>query len=574
MDINDIIPAILDSLDKNVCVNLSTLKNRYNTARKNKSFDLYRWVSGKNASQVLDMISCSLGLIDTCENDDVFIASIERAKKKNNAKTLMTVVLKLITDNCDYTSDEWMNTVMDGSTITALSIFVLLNKSLENEEFDAVLYACCELIYDFYYGLFRWISLKKDDSYNCASDVFNALVRKNYYKNYITHPLKDFLRIQDCGDIGNLTPGEKTVLNKFTSLQLEKSNRTALDSDQWFCYCSSYTGDYEIFDSFTDEQIEISNMMFSFFSEGLTYTKYEILIKKEGSAFSSENILGVFTALIKHNHLMFYTDKTKTDFMRILKCEKLLQKDYENSERLFFANTYYRPTCYQEATEKGWLFEYYNSNREEIMIHTVLNLWKCNALLLVLNKDIKKMNSSFSTQSNVMKGISKVLDFFDEPKVLSDYSKFLGKDCDSYDFYIAVVMLRALLISNAIVVSVRDGKKIYAQETPCKAGSRKATPIVEETYNELIRLLSKQRTSTFISSFVESKLTPIEADIVYSRLEALSDDNGLEYSRNKRNKHDVVTHVYRVLVYLLRDEYDYNKFYERLIENGILKSQN
>lgn len=573
MDIYDIIPAILDSLDKNICTNLSTLKNRYNTARKNKSFDLYRWVSGKNASQVLDMISCSLGLIDTCENDDVFIASIERAKKKNNAKTLMTVVLKLITDNCDYTSDEWMNTVMDGSTITALSIFILLNKSLENEEFDAVLYACCELIYDFYYGLFRWISLKKDDSYNCASDVFNALVRKNYYKNYITHPLKDFLRIQDCGDIGNLTPGEKNVLNKFTSLQLEKSHRTSLNSDQWFCYCNTYTGNSEIFEEYSDEKIAISNLMFRFFSEGLTYKKYERLIKKDGSTFSSGNILDVLTALIKHNHLMFYTDKTKTDFMRILKCEKLLQKDYENSERLFFANTYYRPTCYQEATEKGWLFEYYNPNREKMLIHTVLNLWKCKALLLVLNKDTEKINSYFSRQSNVMKGISEALGFFDKPKVLSDYLQLLDKDCNSHSVHNAATLFKALLTSDAIVISVSNGKKIHTQELPSKAGSENASLIVEETYNELIRLLSKQRTLSFIYSFVEAKLNPSEASIVYSRLEALA-ENGLEYSRNKRNKHDVITHVFRALVYLLRDEYEYHKFYERLIENGILKSQN
>lgn len=518
MDIYDIIPAILDSLDKNICTNLSTLKNRYNTTRKNKSFDLYRWVSGKNASQILDMISCSLGLIDTCENDDVFIASIERAKKKNNAKTLMTVVLKLITDNCDYTSDEWMSTVMDGSTITALSIFILLNKSLENEEFDAVLYACCELIYDFFYGLFRWMSYKKDAGHSCASEVFNALIRKNYYKNYITHPLKDLLRIQDCGDIENLTPGEKTVLDKFTSLQLEKSHRTALNSDQWFCYCNTYTGNSEIFEEFSDEQIEISNMLFSFFSEGLTYKKFEILIKKDGSTFSSGNILDVLTALIKHNHLMFYTDKTKTDFMRILKCEKLLQKDYENSERLFFANTYYRPTCYQEATEKGWLFEYYNPNREKMLIHTVLNLWKCKALLLVLNKDTEKMNSYFSRQSNIMKGISEALDFFDKPKVLSDYLQLLDKDCNSHSVHNAATLFKALLTSDAIVISVSNRKKIHTQELPSKAGSENASLIVEETYNELIRLLSKQRTLSFIHSFVEAKLNPSEASIVYSRL--------------------------------------------------------
>lgn len=573
MDVYDIIPAILDSLDKNICTNLSTLKNRYNTARKNKSFDLYRWVSGKNASQVLDMISCSLGLIDTCENDDVFIASIERTKKKNNAKSLLTVVLKLITDNCDCTSDEWMSTVKDGSTITALSILIFLNKSLVYDKYDTILYACCEFIYDYFYGLFRWMSLQKSDGNNCASEVFNALVRKNYYKTYITHPLKEFLRIQDCGDIENLTPGEKTVLSKFSSLQLEKSHKTALNSDQWFCYCNSYTGNSAIFEEYSDEKIKISNLMFRFFSEGLTYKKYEVLIKKEGSAFSSENILDVLTTLIKHNHLMFYTDKTKTDFMRILNREKLLHKDYENSERLFFANTYYRPTCYQEATEKGWLFEYCNPSREKILIHTVLDLWKCNALLLVLNKDTKKMSSYFARQTNVMMGISEALDFFDEPKVLSDYLQLLGKNCNSHTVHNAATLIKALLTSDAIVISVRDGKKIHTQELPIKAGSEKASLLVEETYNELIRLLSKQRTLSFIHSFVDAKLNPSEASIVYSRIDALA-ENELVFSRNKRNKHDVITHVFRVLVYLLRDEYDYNEFYERLIENGLLKSQN
>lgn len=574
MDIFDIIPTILDSLDKNACNNLSTIKNRYNTARKNKSFDLYRWVSGKNIIQVMNMISCSLGLIGTCDDDDVLIVPLARARKKDNAKSLMTVVLKFITDNSDFTSDEGMSTVNDISNITALSIFIFLNKSLYLDKFDAVLYSCCELIYDFFYGLFRWMRFKKNACSNYASEVFNALIRRNYYKNYITRPLKNYLKLQDCGCIENLTSGERTVLNKLISLPLTRSKRTALDSDQWYCYCNSYTGNYNIFDSFTSEEIKITNMMFSFFSEGLTYTKYKILIRKECSAFSFEKIMAVIAVLIEHNHLMFYTDKTKKEFMHILNCKGLLEGEYKNSERLFFSNTYYRPTCYQEAVEKTWLFQWHNTNREEQLIHTLLELWKCNVLLLTLNKDIKKEKYDYITETNLMIFIYKVLSFFDEPKVISEYIRFMGKKMNSSQLVICAALYKALLNSDAIVVSVRDSKKIITQEPPCKYDSEKTSPIVEETYKELIELLSKQRTCSFINSFVESKLEPLEADIVYERFDAMAAKDVVEYSRNKRNKHDIVTHVYRVFLFLLSDEYEYNNFYERLLRAGLLKPHN
>ncbi|MDY4588706.1 MAG: hypothetical protein SPD47_09670 [Oscillospiraceae bacterium] len=560
MDIYEVIPTILDSLDATYCCNLSTIKNRYNTARKNKEFNLYNWINSKNYNDILYNISASIGLFPPSldeDSEEIIYDPLDILTKRKNAHALMVTILKLTTEKYYGASDEWMNTVTDQTVITEIAIDTfLINNS--PSLYDSVLYHIGEMIFDFFYCYFRWLDFHKESNFvECASEVFQTLIRKDYYKKSVITPLKKYYQktanSQDCSGNENLSSPVQSIINTFCTMKLKKMRKTQLESNQWFYYCYSNIGDPKMFLDLSNEEIDIINHLYCIFLEPRTYRKYKKIEREMLSSYKPEPIIEVIKRMIKHNHLVFFTNKTATDFMQLLQQKKILQGEYEDIERNYLSKAYFRPFCYNELVETEFLY-YGHENRENELLMLLLNLWKCQAMLLQLNKDSNIPCSKFETETDALKMINELLIFFKEAKLITDFEKLFQKKYPDYFVPERAAFLIALLLSNALVVRVRENTKVNYEELAWFQPNTLESSRIAEISKELWMCLEKQRTVSYILKFIFDR-TEYGTDI-YELLSTICDYSKkgvIEFKTNNRNKSDTSLNVYRWLIIAIED---------------------
>ena len=182
MEYSDIINTIFESVE--YCdTQLSSLKNKYNTARKNKAFNISKWIS-KNFDSIMCCIACSLGLVQTATEEYIDRLPFDLSAKRYGAETLIRAIIMLTCQDFDNSNYNWIRNTTDKTIISELAIQAALYDEFEVSVDDNLLLGyICELIYDFFYCFLQTLYLYEvQHCTSCALIIFNTLIRKVYYK--------------------------------------------------------------------------------------------------------------------------------------------------------------------------------------------------------------------------------------------------------------------------------------------------------------------------------------------------------------------------------------------------------
>lgn len=564
MEYSDIINTIFESIE--YCdTQLSSLKNKYNTARKNKAFNISKWIS-KNFDSIMCCIACSLGLVQPATEEYIDRLPFDLSAKRHGAETLIRAIVILTCKEFDNNNYNWIRNTTDKTIISELAIQAALYDEFEVSVDDNLLLGyICELIYDFFYCFLQTLYLYEvQHCTSCALIIFNTLIRKVYYKKRVILPLRNhYKKILNSKElcskacIGNL--GTK-ILGKFCSMDLDRSRWASFLSSQMLFYCQDELNSPKPIEGLSSDQTKIIKQIFDFFKEERTYNMFIKMTKNVLTEYKSDEIIEVIIILLTHNQLVFYTNKTKQDFLHSLTSKNFtIELNTEDKNQIF--SLVFQPASYNLLAKRKWYFNINEKTKKNMNENSIENLiialWKCSAIKLFLNKDHEVNNSICENEAMCLQVISDMLSYFSQPKCASDYlyyykTKYFYADPFFALFYICAAFLSVDLVFRCCNNEIDTVKYDWAQVI------WKDEPLSDNCISEKIwSCLHKQRTFSFISAMLrELSNKSVNIPRLISAICKFSDLKLLEIKTNKRKKQNDVTEIYRFFLCLLFDSSD------------------
>ena len=317
MEYSDIINTIFESIE--YCdTQLSSLKNKYNTARKNKAFNISKWIS-KNFNSIMCCIACSLGLVQTATEEYIDRLPFDLSAKRYGAETLIRAIIILTCKELDNNNCNWIENTTDKTIISELAIQAALYDEFEVSVDDNLLLGyICELIYDFFYCFLQTLYLYEvQHCKRCALIIFSTLIRKAYYKKRVIFPLrnhyKKILNSKELCSKDRIGAIGTKILSEFCSMDLGSSIWTSFLSSQMLFYCRDELNAPKPVEGLSSDQTKIIKQIFDFFKEERTYNMFIKMTKNVLPEYKSDKIIEVIIILLTHNQLVFYTNKTKNN---------------------------------------------------------------------------------------------------------------------------------------------------------------------------------------------------------------------------------------------------------------------
>lgn len=269
MEYSDIINTIFESVE--YCdTQLSSLKNKYNTARKNKAFNISKWIS-KNFDSIMCCIACSLGLVQTATEEYIDRLPFDLSAKRYGAETLIRAIIMLTCQDFDNSNYNWIRNTTDKTIISELAIQAALYDEFEVSVDDNLLLGyICELIYDFFYCFLQTLYLYEvQHCKRCALIIFSTLIRKAYYKKRVIFPLrnhyKKILNSKELCSKDRIGAIGTKILSEFCSMDLGFSIWTSFLSSQMLFYCRDELNAPKPLEGLSADQTKIIEQIFVFF---------------------------------------------------------------------------------------------------------------------------------------------------------------------------------------------------------------------------------------------------------------------------------------------------------------------